>query len=81
MHKNDVTIILVTSVLPDHPDTSILDETINSVRHHFPKNEIILQIDGLREERLNRKTDYDEFKNRVLWKCLHEWNNVTSYNF
>lgn len=76
MHKNDVTIIIVTSVLPDHPDTSILDETINSIRYHFPKNEIILQIDGLREERLNRKNDYDEFKNRVLWKCLHEWNNV-----
>ena len=76
MHKNDVTIIVVTSVLPDHPDTSILDETIKSVRYHFPDNEIILQIDGLRDERLNRKNDYDEFKNRVLWKCLHEWKNV-----
>jgi hypothetical protein len=43
---------------------------------HFPENEIILQIDGLREERLNRKADYDEFKSRVLWKCLHEWKNV-----
>ena len=76
MHSRDVTIVVVTSVLPDHPDTSILDETIRSIRHHFKENEIILQIDGLREERLNRKNDYDEFKNRVLWKCLHKWNNV-----
>jgi hypothetical protein len=76
MNKNDVTIIIVTSVLPSHPDTTILDETIREVRIHFPENEIILQIDGLREERLNRKADYDEFKNRVLWKCLHEWKNV-----
>lgn len=76
MGKDDVTIIVVTSVLPSHPDTTILDETIREVRMHFPKNEIILQIDGLREERLNRKADYDEFKNRVLWKCLHEWKNV-----
>ena len=67
MHKNDVTIIVVTSVLPDHPDTSILDETIKSVRYHFPDNEIILQIDGLRDERLNRKNDYDE--NRY-YRCL-----------
>jgi len=22
------------------------------------------------------KKDYDEYKNRVLWKCLHEWKNV-----
>jgi hypothetical protein len=76
MGKDDVTIIVVTSVLPSHPDTTILDETIREVRIHFPENEIILQIDGLREERLNRKADYDEFKNRVLWKCLHEWKNV-----
>lgn len=76
MNKNDITAILVTSVLPSHPDTHILDETITSIRAHLPENEIILQIDGLREERLNRKQDYDEFKNRVLWKCMHEWKNV-----
>ena len=81
MNKNDVTIILVTSIIPSHPDTTILDETMREVRMHFPENEIILQIDGLREERLNRKADYDEFKNRVLWKCLHEWKNVVPIIF
>ena len=76
MNKNDVTIIVATSVLPSHPDTAIIDETISTIRAHFPNNEIILQIDGLREERLSHKIDYDEYKNRVLWKCLHEWKNV-----
>jgi hypothetical protein len=76
MNKNDITAILVTSILPSHPDTRVLDETLSSIRAHLPENEIILQIDGLRDERLNRKKDYDEFKNRVLWKCLHEWKNV-----
>jgi hypothetical protein len=76
MNKNDVTIIVPTSVLPSHPDTAIIDETISTIRAHFPDNEIILQMDGLREERLSRKKDYDEYKNRVLWKCLHEWKNV-----
>ena len=76
MNKNDVTIIVATSVLPSHPDTAIIDETISTIRVHFPNNEIILQMDGLREERLSRKVDYDEYKNRVLWKCLHEWKNV-----
>jgi hypothetical protein len=76
MNKDNVTIIVVASVIPSHPDTTIIDETIASVRSHFPDNEIILQLDGLRKERLSRKNDYDEFKNRVLWKCLHEWKNV-----
>jgi hypothetical protein len=39
MNKSDVTIILATSVLPSHPDTRIIDETIKSIRVHFPKNE------------------------------------------
>jgi hypothetical protein len=76
MNKNDITIVIVTSVLPDHPSTIIIDQTISDIRKHFEKNEIILQIDGLREERLSRKEDYDEYKNIILWKCLHEWNNV-----
>lgn len=73
---NDVTIIIPTSVIPSHPSTQIIDETISSVRYHFPNNEIIIQIDGLREEQLYRKDDYDEYKNRLLWKCLNEWANV-----
>jgi hypothetical protein len=76
MNKNDVTIILATSILPSHPETKIIDETISALRVHFPNNEIIMQIDGLREERMSRKADYDEYKSRVLWKCLHEWKNV-----
>ena len=76
MNKNDITIVIPTSVIPSHPDTSVIDETISTIRTHFPNNEIILQMDGLREERLSRKADYDEYKNRVLWKCMHEWKNV-----
>jgi hypothetical protein len=76
MNKNDITIVIATSVIPSHPDTKIINETISAVRTHFPNNEIILQMDGLRDERLSRKLDYDEYKNRVLWKCLHEWKNV-----
>jgi hypothetical protein len=76
MNKDDVTIVVATSVIPSHPDTAIINETIYTIRSHFPDNEIILQMDGLREERLPRKADYDEYKNRVLWNCMHEWKNV-----
>ena len=70
------TIVIPTSPIISHPDTGILDETIKSVRHHLPDNEIILQIDGIREEQLDWLDNYNEFKDRVLWKCLHEWHNV-----
>jgi len=76
MHKRDVTIILATSIIPGHPSTDMIDETIKSIKHHFPNNEIIMQIDGLRSEQLHRKQDYDEYKNRILWKCLHQYKNV-----
>lgn len=76
MHKRDVTIILATSVIPDHPNTTMIDQTINDLRVHFPDNEIIMQIDGLRDEQLHRKKDYDEYKSRILWKCLHEYKNI-----
>jgi len=76
MNKNDVTIILATSVLPSHPNTDIIDETIRCIRVHFPTNEIIMQIDGLRQEQFDRRDKYNEYKNRILWKCLHEYKNV-----
>lgn len=76
MNKKDITVIIPTSVIPSHPDTSIIDETIKSVRHHLPDSEIILQVDGLRDEQKHRKDQYNEYKNRILWKSLHEWKNV-----
>jgi len=72
----DITIIIPTSVLPSHPDTRIIDETIQGVRTQLPDSEIIMQIDGLRAEQQDRLDDYNEYKRRVLWKCLHEWKNV-----
>lgn len=76
MNINDITIVMPTSVSPLHPSTDLIDEVISSVRKYFPDNEIILQVDGLRKEQLHRKESYDEYKNRILWKSLHEWKNV-----
>jgi hypothetical protein len=48
MHKRDITIVMATSVIPDHPSTAMIEQTIGDIRVHFPDNEIIMQIDGLR---------------------------------
>jgi hypothetical protein len=76
MNKNDVTIIIPTSYIPSHPSIKIIETTINNARFHFPNSKIILQIDGMRSEQSNYEKDYNEYKNKVLWKCLYEWKNI-----
>jgi hypothetical protein len=71
-----ITVIIPVSPIKSHPDTQILEETINSVRHHLPDSEIILTFDGVRKENANRRDDYEEFVRRMLWKCNFEYKNV-----
>jgi len=75
MHR-DITVIIVSSVITAHPDTSMIEETIASIRHHLPDSEIILQFDGIRAEQLDREQDYNDYKSKMLWKCLHKYSNV-----
>lgn len=81
MNKQDITVIIPTSVLPSHPSTRVIDQTIEDIRAQLPDSEIILQVDGLRDEQSDRRAAYNEYKNRILWKCLHEWNNVVPVIF
>ena len=76
-----ITVVVPTSVLPSHPDTKIIDETLESINVHLPNCEIILQIDGLRQEQLDRKEDYDKYKTEMLWRCLHKYKNVVPFVF
>ncbi len=73
---NNITVIMPVSPIKSHPDISILDETIRSIRHHLPTSEIILTFDGVREEQKDRMYDYNEFIRRILWKCNTEYKNV-----
>lgn len=74
--NKDITIIIPVSPIKSHPDIKILNETILSIRHHFPTEEIILTFDGVREEQQEKTIDYNEFIRRILWKCNTEYKNV-----
>jgi len=80
-NTQEITVLMPTSVIPSHPSTEIIDETIASVRHFLPEAEILLMIDGLRSEQSDRYDDYEEYKRRILWKSAHEWDNVTPILF
>lgn len=74
--KEKVTIIVPVSPWKSHPDTSILEATVASIRHHFPESEIIITFDGVRKEQVDRKDDYYKFIRRMLWKINTEYSNV-----
>ena len=76
-----ITVVTPVSVIPSHPDISILEETVESIRHHLPDTEIVLTFDGVRSEQADRQADYQEFIRRALWKADHDWGNVAPWIF
>lgn len=73
---NEITVVVPTSPIPSHPSTHILDETIQTIRTHLPTSDIILQMDGVHKSQEKFTERYNEYKTKVLWKCLHEYENV-----
>lgn len=73
---DNITVVIPTSPIKSHPDTSILEESIATVRHHLPDAEIILTFDGVHPKQAEWTDRYNDFKNKMLWKCLHEYTNV-----
>lgn len=64
-HFRQITVIIPTSPMPSNPDIDILEETIQSVKDRLPDVEIIVMIDGVRDEQADREADYVEYARRV----------------
>lgn len=71
-----ITAIVTTSPLERHPDTSIIEETIGSIRAQLPFAEIIVVADGVRPEQEHLRGDYDQYLRKLLWLTNFEWPNV-----
>ena len=76
-----ITVIVPASPIKSNPDTSIIEETIASVRHHLPAAEIILTFDGVRPEQEHMRADYEEAIRRILWMADHSWGNICPFVF
>jgi hypothetical protein len=74
--NDKITVIVLTSPIPSNPSTAKIDECITSIRAVLPDAEILIGIDGVREEQENRRPAYEEFTTRLLWNCLHKWQSV-----
>lgn len=73
---DDITVVVPCSPIKSHPNTRIIDETINTLRAHLPTSEIIIQFDGVREEQKHYEEAYNQYKTEMLWRCLHQYKNV-----
>lgn len=69
---NDITCIIPSSPIPDHPSTEMVDETIKSVRDRLPDSEIIIMFDGVRREQSDRRGDYEEYVRQMLYKTAKD---------
>jgi hypothetical protein len=66
MFEDTISVIITSSVIPSHPSTRIIDETIQSIRVHLPDVKIYAMLDGLRPENHNRDGDYREYTRRMM---------------
>ncbi|MGV7669137.1 hypothetical protein PJN91_17345 [Mycobacterium kansasii] len=74
-----ITVVVPVSLIPSHPDTAILDETLDSIRFHHPTAEIIVTFDGVRAEQSHRYNAYEEFIRRALWRCDKVYGGVVPF--
>jgi len=80
-NTNGITAIIPTSPSKLHPDTSIIEESIKSIRAHLPTEEIIITFDGVRKEQEHLTEQYNEYIRRVLWKINREYTNIVPILF
>ena len=71
-----ITVLVTTSPIHSHPDTGIIDQTIDSIRAQLPTAEIVVAADGVRPELAHYQDRYAEYLDRLTWKALHHWSNV-----
>ena len=76
-----ITVVVPVSPIKSHPDTTILETTLDSVRECLPDAEIFLTFDGVRKEQRDRQPDYDEFIRRALWLADHRYGNTLPFLF
>lgn len=74
--SNLITVVVPTSPIPTHPFTSILEETLDSVRYHLPDAPIIVTFDGVQTIHQKMVHKYDEYMRRALWLIDHKYVNI-----
>jgi hypothetical protein len=59
----------------------MIELTVASVRFSLPDAEIIIMADGVRREQIDYTERYEEYLQRLMWLCEHEWGNTVPLVF
>jgi hypothetical protein len=65
MDSKQVTAIVSTSPIKNHPSTSFMDETIAGIRFHFPESPIIITADEVWNRLEHYRPAYEEYLKRI----------------
>lgn len=74
--RDQITVIVPSSPIKDHPSSEIIEKTIADIRVHLPDCEILITVDGVREQQEHYRERYEDYTRRLLWLANHEWHNV-----
>lgn len=74
--RDQITVIIPSSPIPAHPNTEMIEETIETIRGHLPDCEILITVDGIRPEQEHYREAYEEYTKRLLWLSNNKWRNV-----
>lgn len=74
--QDPITVLVSTSPVHSNPDTSLIENTVASVRERLPDAPIVLMMDGVRPEHEDRRAAYEEFTRRVLSIANLQWDRV-----
>lgn len=70
-----ITVVVCSSPIKSHPDTSMIEKTIADVRVQLPECEILLMLDKDRPEYQKWHDNYQEYIRRIIGLC-NKWENV-----
>lgn len=78
---DNLTVLVSTSPIRRHPSLDIIRETLDSIRERLPHSEIIIMIDGIREEQEYLREQYEEYVGNLLWMINSDYMNVVPILF
>lgn len=65
LDSSKITVLISTSPIPLNPDTRIMDETMEGIRHHLPEAQVIILADGVWAKLEHRRVAYNEYLDRI----------------
>lgn len=76
MDNQYITPIVITSPIPSHPSTRIIEETLDSIRYHLPEATILILADGVRNEEMDRRSDYFRYLAALTETTITKYGDV-----